>query len=60
MPTEPNPFVYLIRAVAPVAGTFLTTIGGIAIAKIVPKNHPILYDNSYMILSYPFSAKVFF
>ena len=34
MPTEPNPFVDLIRAVAPVAGTFLTTIGGIAIAKI--------------------------
>jgi hypothetical protein len=34
MPTEPNPFVDLIRVVAPVAGTFLTTIGGIAIAKI--------------------------
>ena len=34
MPTEPNPFVDLIRAVAPVAGTFLTTIGGIVIAKI--------------------------
>ena len=34
MPTEPNPFVDLISAVAPVAGTILTTIGGIAIAKI--------------------------
>ena len=34
MPTEPNPFVDLITAVAPVAGTFLTAIGGIAIAKI--------------------------
>ena len=34
MPTEPNSFVDLIQAVAPVAGTFLTTIGGIAIAKI--------------------------
>ena len=34
MPTEPNSFVDLISAVAPVAGTFLTTIGGIAIAKI--------------------------
>ena len=34
MPTEPNPFLDLIRVIAPVAGTFLTTIGGIAIAKI--------------------------
>ena len=34
MPTEPNSFVDLIQAVAPVAGTFLTTVGGIAIAKI--------------------------
>ena len=39
MPTEPNPFVDLIRAVAPVAGTFLTTIGGIAIAKIGSNNN---------------------
>ena len=38
MPTEPNPFVDLITAVAPVAGTFLTTIGGIAIAKIGSNN----------------------
>ena len=38
MPTEPNSFVDLIRAVAPVAGTFLTTIGGIAIAKIGSNN----------------------
>ena len=29
MPTEPNSFVDLIQAFAPVAGTFLTTIGGI-------------------------------
>ena len=27
MPNEPNSFVDLIQAVAPVAGTFLTTIG---------------------------------
>lgn len=39
MPTEPNSFVDLIRAVAPVAGTFLTTIGGIAIAKIGSNNN---------------------
>ena len=39
MPTEPNPFVDLIHAVAPVAGTFLTTIGGIAIAKIGSNNN---------------------
>ena len=39
MPTEPNPFVDLIRVVAPVAGTFLTTIGGIAIAKIGSNNN---------------------
>ena len=34
MLAEPNPFVDLIRAVAPIAITFLTTIGGITIAKI--------------------------
>ena len=39
MPTEPNPFVDLIHAVAPIAGTFLTTIGGIAIAKIGSNNN---------------------
>ena len=39
MPTEPNSFVDLINAVAPVAGTFLTTIGGIAIAKIGSNNN---------------------
>jgi len=39
MPTEPNHFVDLIKAVAPVAGTFLTTIGGIAIAKIGSNNN---------------------
>lgn len=39
MPTEPNLFVDLIRAVAPVAGTFLTAIGGIAIAKIGSNNN---------------------
>lgn len=39
MPTEPSPFVDLIRVVAPVAGTFLTTIGGIAIAKIGSNNN---------------------
>lgn len=39
MPTEPNHFVDLISAVAPVAGTFLTTIGGIAIAKIGSNNN---------------------
>lgn len=39
MPTEPNYFVDLIRAVAPVAGTFLTTIGAIAIAKIGSNNN---------------------
>ena len=39
MPTEPNSFVDLIRAVAPVAGTFLTTVGGIAIAKIGSNNN---------------------
>ncbi|HEM3680525.1 TPA: hypothetical protein U1D15_001852 [Streptococcus suis] len=39
MPTEPNTFVDLIRVVAPVAGTFLTTIGGIAIAKIGSNNN---------------------
>ena len=39
MPAEPNPFVDLIHAVAPVAGTFLTTIGGIAIAKIGSNNN---------------------
>ena len=39
MPTEPNSFVDLIRVVAPVAGTFLTTIGGIAIAKIGSNNN---------------------
>lgn len=38
MPTEPNSFVDLIRAAAPVAGTFLTTLGGIAIAKIGSNN----------------------
>lgn len=38
MPTEPNQFVDLIYAVSPVAGTFLTTIGGIAIAKIGSNN----------------------
>ena len=39
MPTEPNSFVDLISAVAPVAGTLLTTIGGIAIAKIGSNNN---------------------
>ena len=39
MPTEPNPFLDLIRVIAPVAGTFLTTIGGIAIAKIGSNNN---------------------
>ena len=39
MPTEPNSFVDLIRVVAPVAVTFLTTIGGIAIAKIGSNNN---------------------
>ena len=39
MPTEPSPFVDLIRVVAPVAETFLTTIGGIAIAKIGSNNN---------------------
>ena len=39
MPTEPNHFVDLITAVAPVAGTFLTTIGGVAIAKIGSNNN---------------------
>ena len=39
MPTEPNYLVDLISAVAPVAGTFLTTIGGIAIAKIGSNNN---------------------
>lgn len=39
MPAEPNSFVDLISAVAPVAGTFLTTIGGIAIAKIGSNNN---------------------
>lgn len=39
MPTEPNLFVDLIRVIAPVAGTFLTTIGGIAIAKIGSNNN---------------------
>ena len=39
MPTEPNSFVDLINAVALVAGTFLTTIGGIAIAKIGSNNN---------------------
>lgn len=39
MPAEPNHFVDLIQAVAPVAGTFLTTIGGIAIAKIGSNNN---------------------
>lgn len=38
MPNEPNSFVDLIRAVASVAGTFLTTLGGIAIAKIGSNN----------------------
>ena len=45
MPTEPNLFVDLIRAVAPVAGTFLTTIGGIAIAKIGSNNNKELTPN---------------
>ena len=39
MPTEPNHFIDVIHAVAPVAGTFLTTIGGIAIAKIGSDNN---------------------
>lgn len=39
MPAEPNSFVDLIQAFAPVAGTFLTTIGGIAIAKIGSNNN---------------------
>ena len=39
MLTEPNYLVDLIQAVAPVAGTFLTTIGGIAIAKIGSNNN---------------------
>ena len=39
MPTEPNYFVDLISAIAPVAGTFLTTIGGITIAKIGSNNN---------------------
>ena len=39
MPTEPNPFVDLIHALAPIAGTFLTTVGGIAIAKIGSNNN---------------------
>ena len=39
MPTEPNHFIDVIYAVAPVAGTFLTTIGGIAIAKIGSNNN---------------------
>ena len=39
MTTEPNSFVDLISAVAPVAGIFLTTIGGIAIAKIGSNNN---------------------
>ena len=39
MPTEPNSFVDLISAIAPVAGTFLTTVGAIAIAKIGSNNN---------------------
>ena len=39
MPTEPTPFLDLIRVIAPVAGTFITTIGGIAIAKIGSNNN---------------------
>ena len=39
MLTEPNTLVDLISAVAPVAGTFLTTAGGIAIAKIGSNNN---------------------
>ena len=39
MPIEPNSFVDLISAVSPVAGTFLTTIGGIVIAKIGSNNN---------------------
>ena len=39
MPSEPNHFVDLIHAVTPIAGTFLTTIGGIAIAKIGSNNN---------------------
>ena len=39
MPTEPNSFIELIHEMAPVAGTFLTTIGGIAIAKIGSNNN---------------------
>ena len=39
MLAEPNPFVDLISAVAPIAGTFLTTIGAIAIAKIGSNNN---------------------
>lgn len=31
---EPNFIIQIINAVTPIAGPFLTTIGGIAIAKI--------------------------
>ena len=39
MPSGPNHFVDLIHAVTPIAGTFLTTIAGIAIAKIGSNNN---------------------
>ena len=39
MPTEPNSLIDLIHEMAPVAGTFLTTVGGIAIAKIGSNNN---------------------
>ena len=39
MPTEPNFLIDLIREMSPVAGTFLTTVGGIAIAKIGSNNN---------------------
>ena len=39
MPTEPNFLIDLIREMSTVAGTFLTTVGGIAIAKIGSNNN---------------------
>lgn len=34
MVQEPNDLIHFIQAITPIAGPFLTTIGGIAIAKI--------------------------
>ncbi len=39
MVQEPNDFIHFVQAITPIAGPFLTTVGGIVIAKIGSNNN---------------------